>query len=191
MPGAPSRNWEANHSGRSTPARLSSGRDARLAGGDETHDGASEFGRELLEIDFELVLLGDVEHVDDHHHRHLHFNQLGREVEVALEVRAVDDVDHRFGFAREDVVASDALVFARGGGGRDRIDAWKVDELDRLSFVRKEARLLVDGDAGPVADALARARQGVEERGFAAVRIADHANDVLSHDVREVERGGQ
>ena len=46
-----------------------------------------------------------------------------RGVEVALEVGGVDDVDDAFRLAREDVVASDALILARCGGRRDGVDA--------------------------------------------------------------------
>ena len=57
----------------------------------------------------------------------------------------------------------------------------KVDELDLFVAVFEITGLLVDRDAGPVAHALARTSQGIEKRGLAAVRIADHADDMLTH----------
>ena len=128
-----------------------------------------------------MVLLGDVEHVHDDDHRNAHFDELSREVEVALEVRGVDDVDDGFGFTREDVVARDAFVFARRSRRGDGVDARKVDELDLGILVFELAGLLIDRHAGPVAHALVGTRQCVEECGLAAIRIADHAYDVLTH----------
>ena len=52
---------------------------------------------------------------------------------------------------------------------------------DHVSVLFQLALFLLHGDAGPVAHALARTSQGIEERGLAAVRIADHADDMLTH----------
>ena len=158
--------------------------DARGAGGDDAHDGAAEGLLKLVEADFDLVLLRDVEHVDDDEHRHAHLDELCGEVEVALEVGGVDDVDDAFRLAREDVVASDALILARCGGRRDGVDAGKVGDLDFLAAPGVGARLLLDGHAGPVAHVLLGARERIEERRLAAVRIADNADGFFRHDVR-------
>ena len=136
--------------------------DPVFARSDHAHHGATEFARKRVEVDREAVLLGDVEHVHDDEHRDLHLDQLRREVEIALEIRGVDDVDDELGLARQDVVAGDAFVFARSVRRGDRIDARQVDEVDRNGAVREAADFLVDGDARPVADFLVGAREGVE-----------------------------
>ena len=52
---------------------------------------------ELLDVDLVAVLLDDVHHVDGHDHRDAELGQLRGEVEVPLQVRAVDDVQNRVG----------------------------------------------------------------------------------------------
>ena len=51
--------------------------------------------RDLLEVYLVAVLLHDVHHVDSHHHRKPQLRELRGKVEVALDVRAVDDVEDR------------------------------------------------------------------------------------------------
>lgn len=155
--------------------------EAGFTAGNDADNRAAERFLKLFQTDFKTMLLGDVEHVDHDDHRHTHFDQLGREVEVALEVRGINNVDDRFSFTRQDVVTGDAFIFTGGGCRRNRIDAGKVDELDLFVAVFEITGLLVDRDAGPVAHALARTSQGIEKRGLAAVRIADHADDMLTH----------
>ena len=155
--------------------------EAGFTAGNDADNRAAERFLKLFQTDFKTMLLGDVEHVDHDDHRHTHFDQLGREVEVALEVRGINNVDDRFSLTRQDVVTGDAFIFTGRGCRRNRIDAGKVDELDLFVAVFEITGLLVDRDAGPVAHALARTSQGIEKRGLAAVRIADHADDMLTH----------
>lgn len=152
-----------------------------FAGGDDPDHGAAELCGERLEVDLDSLLARDVEHVDDHEHREAHFDQLRREVEVSFQIRGVDDVDDGLGFAGEKIVARDAFVFPRGGAGGGGVDPGKVDQCVLDPLVREVPDLLVDGDAGPVADLLVRAGQGVEERGFAAVRVPDAADGPVGH----------
>ena len=72
-------------------------------------------------------------------------------------------------------VARDLLV---GRARAQGIGAGQVDHLDRPAGRRGErADLLLDRDAGIVGDLLAAAGQGVEQRGLAAVGIADERDD--------------
>src|SRR5690606_664959 len=78
------------------------------------------------------------------------------------------------GDAAGDVVARDPLV-QRTGADRDaeRINARQIHDLILLATVPVVAFLAVHRHAGPVADTLMRTGQRVEQRGLAAVRIAD------------------
>src|SRR5260370_403253 len=75
----------------------------------------------------------------------------------------------------EEHVARDGLVRR---AGREGIRAGKIDELDRFAVLRVGlAHLLLDGDAGIVADLLFQAGERVEQRALAAVRVADQRVD--------------
>ena len=58
--------------------------EAGFTAGNDADNRAAERFLKLFQTDFKTMLLGDVEHVDHDDHRHTHFDQLGREVEVAL-----------------------------------------------------------------------------------------------------------
>ncbi len=71
----------------------------------------------------------------------------------------------------EQDVAGDALV---GSVTPDAVAARKIEQLHLLAMLADElARLLLDGDSGIVADFLAKTGECVEERGLAAVGVAD------------------
>ena len=155
--------------------------DALFTGGHQTHDRAAKFLGKGLKVDVDLAVLGDVEHVDRHEHGHAHFDELRGQIQVALKVGGVDDVDDGLRFVREDVVARDALVFARVGRRRNRINTRQVDDFDLFALALKGADELVDRHARPVAHLLMSPREGVEKRRLAAVGIADDADDVFRH----------
>ena len=69
------------------------------------------------------------------------------------------------------VTGNDFFQSVRGKG----IDAGKVHDDDILVLL-EAAFLLFNGNAGPVADELVGAGQRVEQRGFAAVRVACKGN---------------
>ena len=79
----------------------------------------------------------------------------------------------------EQDVAGDALV---GGVTTDAVTAGQVEQLHLLAVLADElARLLLHGDAGIVGDLLAEAGQRVEERGLAAVGVADDGVRFRAH----------
>ena len=70
-----------------------------------------------------------------------------------------------------DHLERDLLV---GRGRRQAVGAGQVDDRDRAAVRQaRQADLALDRDAGVVGDLLARAGEQVEERGLAAVRVAD------------------
>ncbi len=161
------------------------------------HHGAAQPGRQLGHVDLVAVLLHQVHHVKRHHHRQAQVENLRREVEVALEVRGVHEVDDRVGAAgalparscrvAQQVVARHDLL---GRVRRERVDARQVRDGD-VQSVRVGALLLLDGDARPVAHVLRGPGQVVEHRRLAAVRIAGkrYANShVLPFPLRAARR---
>ena len=133
--------------------------------------------RELCRVDLVAVPADDVHHVHRHDHRQPQFQQLRGEVEVALQVRAVHDVQDGVRLLVDEVVARhDLLERVR----RERVDAGKV--LDHhVVRALQPAVLLLHRHAGPVADVLVGTRQVVEERRLAAVRVSRERDLNISH----------
>ncbi len=136
----------------------------------------------------EAGTLGDVHHVKNEDHGAAEIKDLVNEVEVALEVGGVGDahdaVGHRgVGAAAEEHVAENGLV---GRAGGERVGTGQVDDRERLAVLRVGgADLLLDGNAGIVADLLFKTGKGVEECALATVRIADEGVN------RSAGRGGR
>ena len=131
-------------------------------------DRDSQQALEEVDVDGPAVRGDLVHHVQRQHHGPVELHELHREIEVALDIRGVDDVDDRIGASREDEVAAHHLL-ARVG--RQRVDAGKVGD-GRLGMAADHAVLAVHRDAGKVAHMLVRARELVEQGGLAAVLVA-------------------
>ena len=149
----------------------------RLRRVDADHRHAEVRG-EMVEFNDRVALPDDVHHRDDNDHRHVQLAHEERQVQVSLQRRRVENVHIQVGLVREHVLERRLLVLTRR---RQRIDAGQVDDLDllfafALHLERREAFLLLHRHARPVARVLMRAREPVEERRLAAVRIADNAN---------------
>ena len=158
-----------------------------LAQGGDLNHGAAELLGEGVGIDLVAALLEEVEHVEAEDDRQAALEDLRGEVEVTLEVRRVDEVDDGLRAVLNQVVARDDLL---GRVRRKRINAGKVGEGDGL-VATPRGLLLLDRDAGPVADVAVRARQGVEQRGLAAVRVACERNvHAVFHDSLSSVAGG-
>ncbi len=154
---------------------------ALLPGGHDAQNRAAERLLERLQVDFDLVILRDVEHVHDDQHRNAHLKELRREVQVALEVGRVNDVDHALGVVGENVVAGHALVFARSAARSEGIDARQIDDIDLLISKHVAADFLFDGHARPVAHFLTGSCECIKKRRLSAIGIADDANGLLLH----------
>ena len=129
-----------------------------------------------LGVDLVPLIAGDVDHVENQQRRVSQFDDLGREVEVALQVGGIGD-DHdqirrgHVGHALEQDVAGDLFV---GGLRTQGIGSREIQNGDRMEGVGsgEGAFFSLHRDPGVVADAGAKAGQGVEQRGLAAVRVA-------------------
>ena len=124
---------------------------------------------ELIDVDVAAVRPHLVHHVQREHHRDAELHDLHREIEIALEVRRVDDVDDAVRMrVQEEIARDDLLIRIR----RQRVHAREI----RHARVRVQLHLpvlAVDRHAREIADVLVRARQLVEERRLAAVLVAD------------------
>ena len=125
-----------------------------------------------LRVDLITVLFHDVHHVDGDDHRDAELNKLRRQIQVALKVRSVDDVqDCVRAFVDQIVSCNNFLQRVR----RKRIDTGKVRD-DHVAVILQLAFLLFHGDTRPVAHKLVGAGQRVEQGCFAAVRVAREGN---------------
>ena len=148
-----------------------------LQGGD-LHHLAAQLAAELSHVDLVAVLADHIHHVDGDDHRDTQLGKLGGEVEVALQVGAVDDVQNGVGPFSHQIVTGHYLFQGVGGQG---IDAGKVHD-DYIVMLFQLAFLFLHGDAGPVAHELVGTGQGVEQGRLTAVGVARQGNlDLLFH----------
>ncbi len=149
---------------------LAQGLDPLLAvadGGD--HRTAQEPLLQGLQVQLQAGRFGVVHHVEGEHHGPAQLEQLGGEVEVALEVGGVQHVDDDVHGGVGHEPGGDPLILALGRKG---IGPRKVHHLHLPSRAFEEAAAPLHRDAGPVAHVLARPGQGIEDRGLAAVGVA-------------------
>ena len=136
--------------------------------GAHLHHVAAQGLAQLFQIDFIPVFAHQVNHVHGNHHGDAQLDELGGQVQVALDVGAVHNVQNGIGLLVYQIAPGHHLLQGVGGQG---IDAGQV--LDDHVLVPFQATLFfLHGDAGPVAHVLAGAGQGIEQGGFAAVRVA-------------------
>ena len=87
------------------------------------HDRAAELLGQLVGVDLITVLLDQVGHVEGNDHGQAGLDNLKRQVQVALEVSGVDNLDDHIGLAAHEVIARALLLGAVGG---KRVDAGEV-----------------------------------------------------------------
>ena len=132
------------------------------------HDFASQRLGQSINFDGVASLADYVHHVDGHDHGDAQFGQLGGQIQVALQVGAVDDVQDGVGAFTDQIIPGDHFLQRVGGQG---VDAGQVGDGD-IAVLFQLAFLFLHRDAGPVADVLTGTGQGIEQGGFAAVRVA-------------------
>ena len=141
-------------------------------------DPAADLAAQFLYVDGIAVLADQVHHVQGDDHGNAQFDELGRQVQVALQVRSVHDVQDNVGAFFDQVIPRDDFLQRVRG---KRIDARKVCD-DHVLVILDAAFLLFDRDTGPVPDELVGAGQSVKQRCFTAVRVASQGNaDLVSH----------
>ena len=138
-----------------------------LQGGDLQHR-AAQLPGQLPEIDAVPLLPHQVHHVHGHHHGDAQLRELGGEVEVPLQVRAVHDIQDGVGPVVDEVIPGHHFLQRIGGQG---IDAGQVGD-GHVVVLFQLALFLLYRDAGPVAHILGGTGEGVEQRRLAAVGVA-------------------
>ena len=116
--------------------------------------------------------MNDVHLIERHHDRHAELHELGRQIQVTLEVRCVDDVDDDVSCTLDQIVTSNDFLIRIG---RQRVDARQVDDFD-LRMVFQRSRFTLDGDSRPVAYVLMIAGELIEQGRLARIGIADQRN---------------
>ena len=137
------------------------------------NDRNAEFIGHFLHIDGAAVAAHFVHHVERQHHRDLHFKKLQRQIEVALDIRGVDDIDDAIRLLIQDKIAGHDLLGRIGAQG---IDTRQIDDAAALCAAH-HALLAVDRHAGEIADMLVGPGELIEQRRFAAVLISDQCKD--------------
>ena len=84
--------------------------EALVMQGARRDDGAPQRLRELRQVDLVAVLLEEVGHVQRDHHGKAEVDDLRGEIQVALEVGRVDQIDHAVGTFVDEVIARDDLL---------------------------------------------------------------------------------
>ena len=97
--------------------------DTLVLKGRNHHDRAAELLGKLVRVDLVTVLLDQIGHVEGNDHGQAGLDNLKRQVQVALKVGGVDNLDDHIGLAAHEVVARALLLGAVGG---KRVDAGEV-----------------------------------------------------------------
>ena len=79
--------------------------DALVLKSGDHHDRAAELLGQLVRVDLVAVLLDQVGHVEGDDHGQAGLDNLKRQVQVALEVGGIDNLDDDIGLAAHEVVA--------------------------------------------------------------------------------------
>ena len=140
--------------------------------GADLHHLAAQLGGQLLHVDLVAVLADQVHHVHGHHNGQAQLQQLGGQVQVALDVGAVHDVQDGVGLLLHQIAAGHNLF---QGVGAQAVNAGQVLN-DHVLVALQLAFLLFNGNAGPVANVLVGTGQIIEQGGLAAVRVAGKSN---------------
>jgi len=97
--------------------------DALVLKSGDHHNRAAELLGELVRVDLVAILLDQVSHVEGNDHRQAGLDDLKRQVQVALQVGGIDNLDDHIGLAAHEVIARALLLGAVGG---KRVDAGEV-----------------------------------------------------------------
>ena len=128
---------------------------------------------QLLDVDAVATGLKLVVHVQGHHHRQVHVDELGGKVEVALDVGGVHHVQHHVRGLLQKILAD--VEFFRAVG-REGICAGKVDQGDLVTLVFELSFLGVDSDSAVVSYVLVGTGGYVEKGCLSAIGVAHEGN---------------
>ena len=138
---------------------------ARLDG----HHRHAQHATQILVVEGGSAGLQLVVHVERHDHTRVYVDQFGGQVKIAFQIRGDHGVYHHIGNARSQMMTHVTLL---GRVGREGVGAGQVGDLEAVAAVDAAADLGADGHAAVIAHVFVTARDGVEQRGFAAVGVA-------------------
>ena len=141
---------------------------ALVLGGRDGDDRDAQHGFHLVDAHRAAVAAHLVHHVQRQHHGNIQLHQLHGQVEVALDVGGVHDIDDAGGLFADDELPGDDLLAGIGG---HRIDARQVGDLG-LRVPLDGTALAVHRHARKVAHVLVGAGELVEQGSLAAVLVA-------------------
>ena len=153
-------------------------RPARLHG-DGFHHWAAQLLRQGLHIDAQPTRPGHVGHVECHQHGSPQTLEFEHQTQVHAQVGGIGDGHQQIGHVFPSATAFEHLqrhLFV-GGGGVQAVGAGQVDHGDMAAiFQLGVADFALDRHARVVGHFLAGAGQQVEQRSFAAIRVADQGH---------------
>ena len=136
------------------------------------NDRAAEKIGKLRGVNDVAVLLEQVGHVQRNDDRKTELENLSGQVQAALDIRGVNEVDHDVGTVVDQIVARTDLF---GRIGRQRVNARQVGN-DNVLVAEQLCLLLFDGYARPVSNVTIFAGDAVEQRGLTAVGVTGESN---------------
>ena len=146
---------------------------ALALGGGDGHHRDTQALRQLLHVDGAAVGAHLVHHVQRQHHGHPQLQQLQRQIQVALDIGGIHDVDDAVRLLVENVIPGDEFLLRVGAQG---VNARQIHHRAILMTAHL-AGFLIHRHTGEIAHVLVGAGQGVEQRGLAAVLIARQCKD--------------
>ena len=75
----------------------------------------AQFSGQLLDVDFVSALFHGIHHIDGDNNRDSKFGQLGGQIQVPLQVRAVNDVQNRIGALGNQIISRHHFLQRIGG----------------------------------------------------------------------------
>ena len=138
---------------------------------------------ELLQVQLVTFPGKLIEHIQRHDHPQVHVDELGGQVQVALQVGSVHHIEYDIGNGFDQGLPD--IAFFRAVG-RQGIGPRQVHQHDFVILIGQAAFAGIHRYAGIIPHVLVAARRHVEKRSFPAIRIAhqghaDHMVPFLGH----------
>ena len=124
---------------------------------------------EFMNVNMNAAAFRLILHIEVNEKRNAFLEELNRQEEVTLDVRAVNDVHDQVNFVIHQVVDND--LFLRGACV-DAVRTRQVDDRNCAVLISRIAYFFIDRDTRPVTDLLTGTCQLVEDRGLTSVRVA-------------------
>ena len=141
------------------------------------HNLAAKLGSQLSGINLIAVLADDINHVQSHSYRIAHLHNLGSQVQVTLDVGAVNQIQYAVNIALQQIVTGHNLLQSIR---RQGVNTGQVGN-NYIIMAFKAAFFFLYSYAGPVTNILVGTGQIIKHCCFAAVRVTNQGNLDLFH----------